>query len=328
MLPGGILNDGFALAWVTSVIGEAQPYGQGWEQARVDGGDTICRENQLLHGQLVDNVAQARQTMFYDPAQHDRSTRRRSSTSIDVPVFLGGGWQDEQTGPYFFPLLSRFTSSPATRLTIYNGVHPDGFAPDMLGEWYAFLKLFVAHQIPTIDPAVHDLSPLIVQQIFHSLIHVEETEWASYSDVDAAIAAWRARPPVRAIFERGAGKADEPGAPVGTFERTWPSWPPPSVTPQRLYFHASGALDPTLPTRGRGAVVVRSRSGGGRAQQPGAERQRVGRAARLRLGAAPGGQRHRLRDGPAVGDRGAGRHRERGSRGCARTSTTPTSRST
>src|SRR5262249_25091522 len=72
MLPGGMLNDGLAIAWVSNVINEAKPYGQGWEQSRVDAGDQLCAENQLLHGQLVDNVAQARMTQFYDPAIHDK----------------------------------------------------------------------------------------------------------------------------------------------------------------------------------------------------------------------------------------------------------------
>ncbi|MCU1280801.1 MAG: Cocaine esterase, partial [bacterium] len=253
ILPGGMLNDGFALAWVSNVIDGAQPYGQGWEQARVDGGDELCRDNQLLHGQLIDNVAQARMTQFYDPALHDRYNPATFVDRIDVPVFLAGAWQDEQTGPYFFPLLSRFTSSPAKRFTVYNGVHPDGFAPDVLGEWYAFLDLFVAHKIPIIDPLVYDLSPLLAQKAFNSLIRVEETKWAKYSDVDQAIADWKAEPPVRAIFERGAGKADELGAPIGTFEEQWASWPPPSVKPQRLYFHAAGALDPTPPSEATAA---------------------------------------------------------------------------
>src|SRR3569833_1683694 len=188
MLPGGMLIDGFALEWVSQVIDQAQPYGQGWEQARVDGGDELCKENQLLHGQLIDNVAQARMTQFYDPAIHDQYNPATFVDRIDVPVFLAGGWQDEQTGPYFFPLLSRFTSSPATRFTVYNGVHPDGFAPDVLTKWYAFLKLFVAHDIPTIDSLVSELSPHNTDQAFHSLIRVEETKWAKYGDVDLAIA--------------------------------------------------------------------------------------------------------------------------------------------
>jgi predicted acyl esterase len=248
MLPGGMLNDGFALEWVSNVLDGAKPFGQGWEQTRVDGGDALCGENQLLHGQLVDNVAVARTTQFYDPAIHDRLNPATFVDRIEVPVFLAGAWQDEQTGPYFFPLLTRFTSSPSTRFTVYNGVHPDGFAPDVLAEWYAFLKLFVAHQIPTIDSLVQELSPLLAQQAFHSLIGVEETKWAKYDDVDQAIADWKAQPPVRAIFERGAGKADELGAPVGTFERQWPTWPPPAVEAQRLFFRAGGALDPAAPT--------------------------------------------------------------------------------
>ncbi len=253
MLPGGMLNDGFALAWVSNVIDGAKPFGQGWEQARVDGGDDVCRENQLLHGQLVDNVAQARATQYYDPAQHDRYNPATFVDKIDVPVFLAGGWQDEQTGPYFFPLLSRFTSAPATRFTIYNGVHPDGFAPDVLGEWYAFLKLFVARQIPTIDPLVYELTPLLVQKVFNSLIHVEETKWAKYADVDQAIADWKAAPSVRAIFERGAGLTMDLGAPVGTFEAAWPSWPPPTVKPLRLWFRAGGLVDPAPPTEAQSA---------------------------------------------------------------------------
>ena len=31
---------------------------------------------------------------------------------IDVPVFLAGAWQDEQTGPFFTTLLDQFKSAP------------------------------------------------------------------------------------------------------------------------------------------------------------------------------------------------------------------------
>ncbi|HET9992761.1 MAG TPA: CocE/NonD family hydrolase, partial [Kofleriaceae bacterium] len=102
MLPGGILNNGFATQWITEVIAKAKPFGQGWEQAQVDGGDKVCDDNQLLHDQYVDNVAAARAVKFYDPAQHDRYNPTTFVDKIDVPVFLASAWEDEQTGPYFF----------------------------------------------------------------------------------------------------------------------------------------------------------------------------------------------------------------------------------
>ncbi len=37
---------GFALTWADEVLTKAEPYGQGWEQALVDEGDTICEQNQ------------------------------------------------------------------------------------------------------------------------------------------------------------------------------------------------------------------------------------------------------------------------------------------
>jgi predicted acyl esterase len=255
MLPGGMLNDGFALEWVSNVINEAAPYGQGWEQTRVDAGDQLCAENQLLHGQLVDNVAQARTTMFYDPAEHDRYNPSTFVDQIEVPVFLAGAWQDEQTGPYFFPLLSRFARSPSARFTIYNGVHPDGFAADVLAEHQAFLDLFVAGRVPTIDGLVQELTPLLMDRAFHSLLRVEPTRWANFPDVASARADWQATPPVRAIFESGAGKADDLGAPKGTFEKRWASWPPPDTQPTRLYFTVAGTLDPDPPAGARAASM-------------------------------------------------------------------------
>ena len=54
-----------------NVLDKADPYGQGWEQDRVDAGDTICEENQLLHLQKVDIIQKA--------LRHQVTTIRRSS---------------------------------------------------------------------------------------------------------------------------------------------------------------------------------------------------------------------------------------------------------
>jgi hypothetical protein len=42
LAPGNMFNEGFALTWADEVLSEAEPYGQGWEQDLVDGGDTTC----------------------------------------------------------------------------------------------------------------------------------------------------------------------------------------------------------------------------------------------------------------------------------------------
>lgn len=247
LLPGGILNDGFALSWVKNVLSKAVPYGQGWEQARVDGGDETCRENQLLHGQLVDNVAQARLIEFHDPAQHDRFDPTNFVGRIEVPTFLTGAWQDEQTGPYFFLLFDKFTGSDAVRFTALNGVHVDGFAPEVLAEWHAFLELFVAKRVPR-DPATfRNFSPFIFDEVFKSKQTMPPTKWSSFTSKEEAIAAWKAEPRLNVIFESGAGDAKDLGAPRGTFTHGFRQWPPEGQKAGALYFQADGTLGDAMP---------------------------------------------------------------------------------
>jgi hypothetical protein len=217
LLPGGMLNDGFALSWVNHVISKAKPYGQGWERERVDAGDTICEENQLLHGQMIDNVAQARQVVYYDPAEHDRYNPTAFAHRITVPVFLSGQWQDEQTGPFFATLLDRFVNSPSVHFVVQNGLHPDGFAPHVLDEWYAFLELHVAKRAPIDRPLARDLSPLLFDRIFGASLRLPNSRWTKFSSYEEALAAWRADPPLRVAFESGG--TQDPGAPQPAFER-------------------------------------------------------------------------------------------------------------
>ncbi len=264
LLPGGILNDGFAISWVNYVIKGAHPYGQGWEQVRVDGGDGECKENQLLHGQLIDNVEQARMTAYYDPALHDMYNPTVFVNQIEVPVFLAGQWQDEQTGPFFFTLLDRFANSPAARFIVHNGVHPDGFAPDVLTEWHAFLELFVAQRVPEDNPLVRDLSPLLYDTIFHSGMHLDASPLSTLGSYDEALAAWKAQPKYRALFESGAGMTgDDLGAPKPTFDKLLDSWPPSSTRAARWYFHKEGTLAADAPSEASSGSTFSLDSGAG-----------------------------------------------------------------
>lgn len=247
LLPGGILNDGFALSWVSAVLSKAVPYGQGWEQKRVDEGDEICKENQLLHGQLVDNVAQAKQFQFHVPALHDRYDPTTFVDRVEVPTFLTGAWHDEQTGPYFFLLFDRFTGSDAVRFTALNGVHIDGFAPEVLAEWHAFLELFVAKRVPR-DPTIfRNFSPLIFNEVFKSRQMMPTTKWTEFATHDEAVAAWKAEPRLKVIFESGAGDQNDLGAPKGTFSHGFRQWPPEGQQATAFYFQPDGTLSAARP---------------------------------------------------------------------------------
>ena len=248
--PGGIFNDGFALEWITSVLDKAAPYGQGWEQARVDAGDTVCQENQLLHSQRVNVIEKARTTQFYNDELVKPLDPTAFVDQIDIPVFLASAFQDEQTGPYFFTLLDRFESSPLKRITVYNGIHPDAFAPQVLVEWKAFLDIYVAHTVPVISKQVRELAPILFENIFRTKASMPPDRFANYATHAEAKKAFEEEGSLRAIFESGA--KETPGSPEGTSELRFDAWPPP-VTPTRFFFQNDGSLSSTAPVESVGA---------------------------------------------------------------------------
>ncbi len=255
LLPGGILNDGFAVSWVTNVLSKAVPYGQGWEQKRVDAGDTICAENQLLHSQLIDNVAQARQITYYLPEEHDRLNPSKFVDRIEVPVLLTGSWQDEQTGPYFFLLFDKFVNSPAQRMIATNGVHIDGFGPRISMEWLTFLELFVAKRKPLDPMKVRNISPLLYTQFFDAPMVLPASQYSTYATYEEALAAWKAEPRIKVLFESGAGDVMVLGAPEETFAHSFTQWPPAQTDPLEFHFQPGAALAASAPILSASASV-------------------------------------------------------------------------
>ncbi|MCR9165588.1 MAG: CocE/NonD family hydrolase [Nannocystaceae bacterium] len=247
LVPGGILNDGFAIEWADRVLSRAAPYGQGWEQDVVDGGDPYCADNQLLHGQAVDIIAKAYENPFYEPEVADPLNLNLRSPNIEVPVFLTGQWQDEQTGPGFASILDKFTGSPTVRMTVLNGVHPDGYAPQTLAEWNNFLSFYVKEEIPTIDPELRVLAPLMFEALLGAQIEFPPDRFAEYDSFEEAKAAYEAEQDLRVIFESGASPDTDLGAPQGTFDATFDQWPPADTQALRLYFQADGSLATTPP---------------------------------------------------------------------------------
>jgi predicted acyl esterase len=255
--PGGIYNEGFGLDWVERVLNGAEPYGKGWEQDLVDAGDTICEENQLLHGQKVDILTKALANPYYNLENWEPVAPATFVDKIDIPVFLTGAWQDEQTGPHFATMLDKFTGTDVKRFTMFNGVHPDGYAPQILSEWISFLDFYVAKEIPRINDLVLLATPLISELELGARMPLPQTRFAGYTDFDQALADYEAEQPVRIIFENGTAQGVEAGAPVGGFEHHFDSWPIEGTKAWRLYFQPDGSLDDSPPTESDSASTFR-----------------------------------------------------------------------
>ncbi|MGK2930980.1 MAG: CocE/NonD family hydrolase C-terminal non-catalytic domain-containing protein, partial [Acidimicrobiales bacterium] len=254
--PGGLLNTGFAVSWVDQVLSNAQPSGASWVREVIDGGDETCADNQRLRHQNVDVIAKAFDNPFYTEEVAAPLDIRRFAGDIDVPVFLASAWQDEQTGPSFADLLDDFDSSPVTRFTLYNGLHADGFAPQVLAEWKAFLDLYVAEEVPTISAVVRGVAPVFTESVFGGALEMPTLDrFDGVRTVESARDQYEAEPDVRVIFESGAGDPEQVGVPVGTFEHTAEQWPHPDVSAQRWYFEANGRLVPAAPSSDVGVQI-------------------------------------------------------------------------
>ncbi len=262
LAPGGIFNDGFAFEWSRAVLDGARPYGQGWEQAKVDeealNGVTTCADNQKLHSQAVDAIQKALDNPWYTPEVADPVNPIAFADKINVPLFLSGAWQDEQTGPHFATLLAELTNAPVKRFTVFNGLHPDGYSPEVLAEWIAFNNIYVAKRVPYVDPLIAQFSGLLFENIFGAALAFPPVPFSGAATYEEAKAAYEAQPELRVIFERGAhpdlfptsgDPADlgDLGAPQGTFEEWFSTWPPEETVPHRLYLNADGSLRPTPP---------------------------------------------------------------------------------
>jgi predicted acyl esterase len=245
--PGGILNDGFALNWAENVLDNAVPYGQGWEQARVDGGDTICEENQLLHGQLVDVIQKVEDNPYYTPEIYDSLNPLEFVGKIDVPVFVTGAWQDEQTGGDFAPLYHAFSGSPMVKFTMFNGVHADGYVPEHLIYWGAFFDFYLREEIPEIPPALRNVAPSLFAALLGDNVEFPPDPYVMYATYDEALAAFEGEDPIKIKFEMGNSADYETGIPQSAWELSFADWPPPGLNAERWYFQPDGSLSLTPP---------------------------------------------------------------------------------
>ena len=253
LAPGGIHNSGFALSWAEEVLTKAEPLGQGWEEELIEAGDTTCEENQGLRGQNVDVTEVALTYDHYPKELGDWYNPSLFGEDIEVPIFLTGSFQDEQTGGRWPLLWDKFPNSPMVRFSLWNGAHGDGYAPMNLSEWKAFLDLYVAEQVPTIPGVMNLLAPVLLEDVFGATLALEPVPYSEYESFEQARAAYEEEDPVRLVLESGAGDPSQPGAPVGSAEYRFEQWPPSDVTALPFYFGPDGTLAVAEPAADDGA---------------------------------------------------------------------------
>ncbi len=133
---------------------ETAPEGQQWAADRIAGGDEECAANQRLRLQNPDLVAEIHDNPFYTAELGDPLAPRTFVDRIDVPVFLAGAWQDEQTGGRFATMLDRFHGTEHFYASLVNGLHTESIGSTAIfARFVEFLDLYVAERVPSLDAA-------------------------------------------------------------------------------------------------------------------------------------------------------------------------------
>jgi predicted acyl esterase len=262
LYPGGILNNGFAVAWAEQRQQNAEPagpgMGQAWAQKRVQEGDATCAANQALHGQAANLLAKIRENSTYSPSVADPLDPVTFVKKINVPTFMACQWEDEQTGGHCADLAQHFTGTNRKWFTFTNGAHIDSLDPYTYNRWYDFLELFVAHKAPIENQApVRAAAPLVYKEAMGlpegDVVPLPPDPIQEQPTYESALAGFEALPQIRALFDNGAGEAPPGGTtaagnPYPGFEKSFSAFPIPGTTPKSWYLGPGGTLGEQTPT--------------------------------------------------------------------------------
>jgi uncharacterized protein len=244
LAPGGILNDGFALSWAADRDEASRPAAHQWVRdqiaAEATHGVTTCQDNQQLRLQSVNLESEIATDKYYTPA-FDALAPRTFVNKIDVPTYMGGAFQDEQTGGEWSSMLQDFAPGTPLKVFMTNGTHVESLAGQDFTHLLEFIDLYVGQRIPSVSPILLAAAPSVLQGIFGgSAIPLQQSAYAGYPTYAAALAAYQSAPEVRLVWENGAGAA--PGEPVGTAQSQFTSWPVPGTIAAPMYLQPDGQL--------------------------------------------------------------------------------------
>jgi uncharacterized protein len=253
LYPGGILNTGFAVNWAKERIQESKPagqkQGQAWAYKRIQEGDQTCKDNQVLHTEAADLLKKIRQNNHYVPKVADPLAPVTFVDKINVPVFMACQWEDEQTGGHCPTLSKHLTGTSKKWVTWTNGTHVDSLDPETYNRWYDFLMLYVAKQAPMTNAArVQATAPLVYQAAMGTDGDTLPSDPIQQEPTyEGALAAFEKLPPIRVLFDNGAGR--DPGHPYPGFEHSFASFPIPGTQARSWYLANNGTLAGKKPAR-------------------------------------------------------------------------------
>lgn len=230
LYPGGIYNNGFGETWTQQVSDQAVSGGQDWAADRIVRGDQTCIANQAHRVHNPDLVDLIQTTPYVNELSIDRSAESHVD-QIDVPVFLGGAWQDEQTGGRFPAILDELENAPVLRAVLYNGLHLDAISGEMLVKLIEYLNLYVGDRPPALDPVSRVLIGVGLSSLFGDDLELPSGRYEGMTNAEGR-EAFEADPPIEVLFEQG---AEHPNLPVPGFRGQFEQWPPPSTEATTLY---------------------------------------------------------------------------------------------
>jgi len=250
--PGGILNDGFAASWIAARVKDALPAPEGgaaYAKALIADGDRTCLANQALHLETRNIYSFFKAGAYRSPSLYDVRSPTAWAKRIDVPTFLVGALQDEETGPQWPAMISALSHDKNVWVSMINGTHFDSLGPATISRWLAFLDIFVAHRVPT-EPAIFDY---LMKEVYTQATGapsetpppVPFTSAPSYASARADFV--RTYPRITVFFGNGGGSLG-PGAMQPVWSEGFSSWPPRRVVATTYYLGPGGRLERSAPS--------------------------------------------------------------------------------
>ncbi len=259
LYPGGILNDGFAVAWSEErqQNAEAAPGGQAWAQKRIEEGDETCKGNQALHEEANDLHKKIEENATYHEKVADSLDPVTFVKNITVPTFMACQFEDEQTGGHCLDLAQHFTGTSHKWFTFTNGAHIDSLDPWTYTRMYDFFDLYVGHKAPLEEAViVKATAPIVYKEAMGlpegDLITLPSDPIQEQPTYQKALEEFEKLPEIRVLFDSGAGEAPlggttKAGNPYPTYEHTFSSFPIPGTVAQSWYFGPGGTLTDQKP---------------------------------------------------------------------------------